>query len=84
MEVEINGKKYQRIEKKPMSKSVSKMLMMVSMFAGISGLSGYTKKRPTVILEQEYGLIEKKKSKLSRNDRDWVIYQFESQYKLIS
>jgi len=56
------------------------------MFGGLYGLGGKTRKtrkRPNVVLEKEYELIQQKKSKLSRNDRDYVIYQFERQYKQI-
>ena len=85
MEIEINGIKYQKIEKQPRknSKTMNKVLMMAAMFGGLDGIGGKTRKRPNVVLEQEYGLIQEKKSKLSRNDRDWVVYQFERQYKRI-
>ena len=85
MEIEINGNRYQKIEKQPrkISKSMSSILMMAAMFGGLDGVGGKTRQRSNVILEQEYGLIQQKKSKLSRNDRDWVVYQFERQYKRI-
>ena len=85
MEIEINGNRYQKIEKQPRksSKAMNSILMMASMFGGLDGIGGKTRQRPNVILEQEYGLIQEKKSKLSRNDRDWVVYQFERQYKRI-
>jgi hypothetical protein len=83
MEIEINGNKYQKIEKQPRSKGYNKLLMIAAMFGGLDGIGGKTRQRPNVILEQEYGLIQQKKSKLLRNDRDWVVYQFKRQYKRI-
>lgn len=85
MEIEINGIKYQKIEKQKAknSKTMSKLLMMAAMFGGLDGVGGKPRQRPNVILEEEYGLIQEKKSKLSRNDRDWVVYQFERQYKRV-
>jgi hypothetical protein len=62
---------------------MNKLLMMASMFSGlyvVGGKTRKTRKRPNVVLEKEYELIQQKKSKLSRNDRDWVIYQFERKY----
>lgn len=85
MEIEINGVKYKKIEHQSykMSKTMSKVLMVSAMFGGLDGISGTTRKRPTVDLEKEYGLIQQKKSNLSRNDRDWVIRQFERQYERV-
>jgi hypothetical protein len=85
MKIEINGIEYQKIEKQPRknSKTMSKLLMMAAMFGSLNGIGRKTRNRPDVILEQEYGLIQEKKSKLSRNDRDWVVSQFERKYKRI-
>jgi len=85
MEIEINGIKYQKIEKQPRknSKAMNKLIMMSTMFDDLYGLGRKIRQRPNVVLEKEYELIQQKKSKLSRNDRDWVVYQFERQYKQI-
>jgi FlaA1/EpsC-like NDP-sugar epimerase len=87
MELEINGVRYAEIEKQPkkqMSSSMAKAVMMATMFYSIGG-NGVSKKRkrPSVDLIKEYELIQQKKSKLSRSGRDWVVFQFERQYKRI-
>lgn len=85
MEIVVNGQKYERIEqeKKSMSgsKRMSTIIMMGAMMGGWNtGASNYTRLRPYVDLVAEYELIQQKKSELSRNDRDWVVRQFEKIY----
>lgn len=89
MELEINGIRYAEIEKQPkkqMSSSVAKVVMMATMFSGMTGngSGGGTRKRPSVDLIKEFELIQQKKSKLSRNDRDWVVFQFNKRFKQIT
>ena len=86
MTIEINGIEYQKIEKRETrsSEMAGYLVAMASMFGGSIGSGSKPRERPTVNLIEEYGLIQKKKSKLSRNNRDWVIYQFERQYKRIN
>jgi hypothetical protein len=88
MELEINGVRYAEIEKQPkkqMSSSMAKAVMMATMFYSIGG-NGVSKKRkrPSVDLIKEFELIQQKKSKLSRNDRDWVVFQFNKRFKKIT
>jgi len=81
-EIEINGIKYQQIEqaaKKPMGK----MAMMMLALGGMDYKSSNPKQRPMVDIEKEFELIQLKQSKLSRNDREWVVYSFNKLYKQI-
>ena len=85
MELEINGIRYTEIEKQPkkqMSSYMSKVVMMAAMFGAMGGNKvSKTRKRPSVDLIKEFELIQQKKSKLSRNDRDWVVFQFNKRFK---
>lgn len=83
--LEINGVKYLKNEeperKLGMSSKMTTLLAMgIAMCGDIGFGGGYTRKRPNVDIVEEYGLIQQKKSKLSKNDRDWVVYNFESNY----
>ncbi|WP_424002517.1 hypothetical protein [Maribacter sp. IgM3_T14_3] len=89
MELEINGIRYAEIEKQPkkqMSRSMTRVMMMAAMFDGMAGngSGGGTRKRPNVDLIKEFELIQQKKSKLPRNDRDWVVFQFNKRFKQIT
>lgn len=82
----IDGVKYVRREQeRPRSRSGSRMLTtmmaMATMMGGDIGMSSSKKERPTVNLPEEYALIQAKKSHLSKSDRDWVVRQFEKNYK---
>lgn len=85
--VEINGVKYSKNEqpekKRGMSSKMMTILAMGMVMGGGMGMRGYTRKRPSVDIVEEYGLIQQKKSKLSKNDRDWVVYTFERNYTKI-
>ena len=86
MELEINGIKYAKIEKQPkkqMSRSMANVLMIASMFGGLDDIGGKTRQRPNIDLVEEFELVQKKASKLSRNDREWVVFQFNQRYKQI-
>jgi hypothetical protein len=84
MEIEINGVKYQQKEqpkRKPMSKTLAAMLMM-----GFGSLDPYAKKpkeTPKVDIIKEYGLIQQKKSNLSKSQRNWVVWQFEKNFERV-
>ena len=85
--IEIEGKLYQEKEQKP-SKSISKktlgLITLAQTMHNISfGGSNYNRERPTVNLVEEFRLIQQKKSKLNRSDRDWVERMFYRNYKLI-
>lgn len=83
MEVEINGIKYQSIEKpkRPkMSGKLASIMAMAQMFGGYEIGSKKDPERPQVDIVKEYELIQNKKSLLSKNQRDWVVYQFESNF----
>lgn len=82
--IEINGVKYTEKPKPKTGKTTSKLLMM-AIALGVGGNYGstYNRKRPSVNIVKEFELIQQKKSKLSRNDRDWVEVQFHKIYKEI-
>jgi hypothetical protein len=90
MEIEINGLKYQLKEQNKTQitrfSRVSTMLIGRAMMFGGQGNVGTSRKqreRPKVNLVSEFELIQNKKSKLSKNDRDWVEFQFHRNFKLI-
>jgi len=88
MEVEVNGVKYESIERQgpKMSKSVASVMMMAqAMGGGLPGLGmGKQYNGPQgVNIVEEYGLIQKKESRLSRREREWVVWKFESTFKKI-
>ncbi len=83
--VEINGIQYSQNEQpERKSRTSSKMMAILAMgmaMGGDMGMGGgYTRKRPSVDIVEEYGLIQQKKSKLSKNYRDWVVWTFERNY----
>lgn len=85
MEVEINGITYrQKVQQKskPMSKTLSTILVMAGMYGGL----GYEKKTdtPNVDIVKEYELIQLKKSQLSKSQRDWVVIQFKKNFEPIT
>ena len=56
------------------------MIALASLFDGISSTPTA---RPNVNIITEFELIQKKQSKLSKSNRDWVIRQFNKYYKEI-
>lgn len=88
MIVEVNGIKYQKVEENTpkSSKNMNDVLMTGLMLGGLGAVQGMKttkRKKTTIDLVQEYKLILQKKSKLSRRERDSVVYQFNRQYKKI-
>jgi heme oxygenase len=84
--IEINGKIYER---KPMvqnntPKMTSKMaafLMMGMVLSGVNiGGNNISKELENIDIIKEFGLIQLKKSNLSRSKRDWVVYQFNKHF----
>jgi hypothetical protein len=85
----INGVQYQKNEPKQKQSSYAtrRMLGIAAIAAAVDpyghngyGGSSYFRQRPAVDIVKEYELIQQKKSKLSRSDREWVIRTFESNY----
>ena len=87
MEIEINGKKYQKIERKEKqySGSMPKMMMMAMMFMSMHTMlnGSRSKETPKVDIVKEFELIQQKKSKLSKSQRDWVENQFLNNFREI-
>ncbi|MFA6889283.1 MAG: hypothetical protein WC254_07350 [Candidatus Woesearchaeota archaeon] len=86
MIVEVNGEQYESIERKS-PKMSSKMMSILAMGMIMSGNSfgGYKEpERPQVDIVKEYELIQQKKSNLTKAQRNWVVHQFESNFKKIT
>lgn len=83
--ITVNGVNYTRRvreEKLPRKEMSPVMAMMVSMSA-YGQTSAYKRPRPVVDIAEEFGRIQRKESKLSRNDRQWVENQFNYEYEPI-
>mgnify|MGYP007059442442 CR=1 FL=1 len=82
MEIEIEGIKYRMRNPQPHSynSTIAKLMMMATYFGG---MGKPPKKRPEIDIIEEFRLIQKKESKLSRNDRDWVLNEFERHFEKI-
>jgi hypothetical protein len=86
MEIEINGIKYRQKEqpkRKPISKTMATMLIMASTYATLDPYANKPKESPKVDIIKEYGLIQQKKSNLSKSQREWVIWQFEKNFERV-
>jgi len=82
--ITIDGINYVKKEQPKASKTTSKLLMMAAALGSIDPYgSSYSRKRPQVNIVEEFKLIQQKKSKLSRNDRDWVESQFHKNFKKV-
>lgn len=84
--IEINGQRYRQVERRQPPKRASVIRAMASVLAltGEMGFGGtYRRKRPQVDIVQEYGRIQRKESKLSRNDRDWVCQVFKENFVIL-
>lgn len=89
-EFEINGIKYQKKPEPPKrsQRRMPPMLMGMMMMAEMAmpGYYGGPKKRrdmPHVNIIEEYGLIQQKKSNLSKSQRDWVVSVFERNFIVV-
>jgi hypothetical protein len=80
--ITINGISYEAREQPNKSKSLSKLLMMAAEMGAMNYGYQYIRERPHVNLEEEFELIQNKQSKLSRNDREWVVRMFNRKYKI--
>lgn len=86
MEIEINGIKYVQIEKNTSqpNKKVSKFLLMAMAFSAFDPYNNTAQKEhPKVDLISEFERIEQKKSKLSRSQREWVVWKFNQNFKKV-
>lgn len=82
--IEINGVQYSKIEKdKPKTGKKSQMLAMAAMMYGGMFGSSYEPERPNVNIIEEFEKIQNKKSTLPKSQRDWVVNQFNRNYKII-
>ena len=87
MKIEINGLEYQQKQKPKKDSRFNSLIIGASIMFGAQGSVGTSKierENPKVNLIEEYKLIQEKKSNLSRRDREWVIFQFNRNYELIS
>jgi len=88
-EFEINGIKYQKKpEPQRNHRRMPPMLMGMMMMAEMAmpGYYGGPKKQrelPHVNIIEEYGLIQQKKSNLSRSQREWVVRTFEKNFIIV-
>ncbi len=81
----INGVEYEARELPRRGKKLGTLASLTVALAGMymSGMGGgHSRKRPDVDIATEFELIQNKQSKLSRNDREWVVYQFNQLYKI--
>lgn len=86
MIVEVNGIKYESKQEprkpKKFSKSFFTLYSMAMMFGGMDFMPRFkTPDLDGVDIVEEYGLIQLKKSNLSRSKRDYIVRYFESKFK---
>jgi hypothetical protein len=83
---ELNGKLYVKKEQsRPIfSRKMGMLMAMAQISSGLMYGGSNEPERPKVNLIEEYGLIEQKKSKLSKSQRDWVVSQFKKYYQEIT
>lgn len=91
MEIEINGLKYRQKKQNNQhiarnSKMSTVIMGMAMMFIGQGsiGTSKRQREAPKVNIVEEFKLIQEKKSKLPRKDREWVVLQFNRHYQMVS
>lgn len=85
---ELNGKKYEAIEKpnKPSNKIALAAALMESMstpYYAFDRPQHDPIPLPNIDLIEEYGKIERKESKLSANHRAIVVHRFEKTYRQV-
>lgn len=82
MEFEIDGVKYREKPQPKINRGSRSQLISLMPFALMAPIySGGKKSRPRVNLIEEYKLIQQKKSRLSANNRAWVVAQFKRKYE---
>jgi hypothetical protein len=69
-----------RESKSYMSSRIKGLVMLASAMMSLDSSYKKPKERPLVNLIEEYELILQKKSKLSRNNRDWVVKEFNKNF----
>lgn len=79
--IEINGIKYRKKEPKKLSKSFIKLVSMAQIFGGLKLPNNNIEE---INIVEEFKLIQEKKSKLSKRQRDSVVYQFNSYYEIVT
>lgn len=81
MEIEINGIKYRKKEIKKPSKNFVRLVSIAKIFGGLklpnNNIQG-------IKIIEEFKLIQENKSKLSKAQRDSVVYQFNRYYEMVS
>lgn len=83
--ITINGKNYEQKEvqqkKSNLSPKMNMLMMMAMAFSGNSfGGTVKAKGECNVDIVKEFGLIQLKKSNLSRSQRDLVVFQFNKHF----
>jgi hypothetical protein len=78
--IEVNGEQYIQREIKPMGR-YPKIYQLLALSAMMGGYGGPREpERPKVNIVEEYELVLKKQSKLSRSQREWVVRQFNKNF----
>lgn len=89
MIVEVNGIKYQSVDE-PKRRPLSKIAMVAIMMGAMYGIGSSKPVSSKLSMSdgfdfvKEYGLIKNKESKLTKSQRDYVIWYFEKHFKLKS
>ncbi len=78
--IEINGKQYEERPKKASPKMSNWMAATILLAGGMSGVFKENKEFSNIDIVKEFGLIQQKKSNLTKQKRDWVIYQFNKKF----
>lgn len=80
--IEINGTLYKRNEYKQKKAMSSKMMGLLLAGMALNGNMYKSTKEPELHIDliEEFKLIQAKKSKLTRKQRDWVTHQFHKHY----
>lgn len=78
--VMINGVEY--VEKPPKHIQAANILLPYLALSIMMGGTKYNKKHIEVDLASEFELIQKKQSKLSKSEREYIVKQFNNKFKL--
>lgn len=81
--IEVNGIKYQEKKKPKVSKKLHSIMLLTYAMGGMYGSGEKERERPKVDIIKEYGLIQQKKSDLTKSQRDWVEYEFNKNFEKI-